>query len=105
MTKPSPEDGQANEPVVDLLGQLSVELDGTEYMLRPSRQAISNIERALGKSLTQIAVQCGSLALNVEEMGLCTAELMKAYAAFAPDAGAAYKAAKPDRCADLIYGT
>lgn len=91
-----------NEEEVDLLGQLTVELDA-EYHLRPSRQAISNIERALGKSLTQLAVQTGSLALNIDELGVCVAEMMQAYAVFDESAGASYKAAKPERCADLIY--
>jgi hypothetical protein len=94
---------KAVEEEVDLLGQLSVSFDGTDYMLRPSRQAISSIELGLGKSLTQIAVQCGSLALSTSELGLCVAELMRAYADFNPKAGADYRGAKPERCADLIY--
>lgn len=88
---------------VDLLGQLSVDLGGAEYILRPSRQAISNIEKGLNKGLAQIAVQCGSLALSVEELGLCVAEMMKAYAVFDPSAPADYRGAKAERCADLIY--
>lgn len=92
----------AKSPEVDLLGQLTVELDA-EYTLRPSRQAISNIEKALGKGLTQIAVQCGSLALSVEELGLSVAELMKAYGDFNPKAGAVYKSPNPTKIADLIY--
>jgi hypothetical protein len=92
----------AEEPKVDLLGQLSVQLDA-EYQLRPSRQAISNIERATGKGLYQLTVQAGSLALSVEEMGVCVAEMMRAYAVHDPDAGAAYKGAKPEVCADLIF--
>jgi hypothetical protein len=87
---------------VDLLGQLTVDLDA-EYTLRPSRQAISNIEKALGKALPQLTVQCGSLALPVEELGICIAELMKAYAVFDPDAGTVYKAPNPAKIADLIY--
>lgn len=88
---------------VDLLGQLTVTLGGTEYMLRPSRQAISNIERGMGKSLTQITLQCGSLALSTDELGLCVAELMKAYAVFDPKASADYRGAKAEKCADLIF--
>jgi hypothetical protein len=87
---------------VDLLGQLTVDLDA-EYTLRPSRQAISNIEKALGKALPQLTVQCGSLALSVEELGICIAELMKAYAVFDPNAGTVYKAPNPEKIADLIY--
>jgi hypothetical protein len=87
---------------VDLLGQLTVDLDA-EYTLRPSRQAISNIERALGKALPQLTVQCGSLALSVEELGICIAELMKAYAVFDTSAGTVYKAPNPEKLADLIY--
>ena len=93
---------EGEAPAVDLLGQLSVRLDG-DYMLRPSRQAISNIERALGKSLTELTVQCGSLALSVDEMGVCVAELMKAYGVHDSKAGADYKAPKPANLADQIY--
>jgi hypothetical protein len=93
----------AEKEEVDLLGQLSVKLGDVEYTLRPSRQAISNIERTLGKSLTQLAVQCGSLALSVDELGVCVAEMMRATAVFDPNAGADYKGAKPERCADLIF--
>jgi hypothetical protein len=98
------------EEAVDLLGQLTVQLDA-EYTLRPSRQAISNIVNGIRRmrglsgqfSLTQLAVECGSLCLSVDELGLCVAELMNAVAAFDPKAGMAYKAAKPEKCADLIY--
>lgn len=92
----------AEEPKVDLLGQLSVQLDA-EYKLRPSRQAISNIERVLGKSLPQLAVGAGSMALTVNELGVCIAELMQAYGRSDADAGSEYKGAKAERCADLIY--
>lgn len=92
-----------DEPKVDLLGQLSVELAGTHYQLRPSRQAVSNIEQQLGKSLTQLTVQTGSLTLTVGELGVCVAEMMRAYATFDEAAGPDYKGAKADRCADLIF--
>jgi hypothetical protein len=102
--KPRPEEaGEADKPEVDLLGQLSVSLGGTHYTLRPSRQAISNIEQQLGKSLTQLTVQSGSLTLPVSDLGVCVAELMRAYAVFDDAAGPDYKGAKPDRCADLIF--
>jgi hypothetical protein len=91
-----------DEPKVDLLGQLSVDL-GVEYLLRPSRQAISNIERQTGLSLPQLAIQCGSLALSVENLGICVAEMMQAYAGFDPTANADYRGAKANNCADLVY--
>jgi hypothetical protein len=101
MRKPKSEEEPA-EPVVDLLGQLRGGIDA-EYMLRPSRQAISNIERALGKSLCQLTVQSGSLALSVDELGFAVAEMMKAYAVDNKEAGPSYRNAKAERCADLIY--
>lgn len=98
-----PPEKRADElPEVDLLGQLTVDLDA-EYTLRPSRQAISNIEKLLGKALPQLAVQCGSMMLTVEEMGVCVAELMMAYGEFDAKAGASYKAPNPAKLADLIY--
>jgi hypothetical protein len=103
MAKSKPEAETAAEPTLDLLGQLSVDLGGSRYKLRPARQAITNIEELLGKSLTQLTVQAGSLALSVGDLGVCVAELMRAYGAFDPEAAADYKGAKPERCADLIY--
>jgi hypothetical protein len=94
---------EAEEPVVDVLGQLSVTLDGTEYTLRPSRQAISNIERQTGKTLSALAVQASGFGITVEEMGVSVCEMMRAYAAFDPEASADYKGAKPERCADLVF--
>lgn len=94
---------QDAEPKLDLLGQLSVELGGAECMLRPSRLAISNIERQLGKALPQLAVQAGSMALSVEEMGIAVAEMMRAYARADPGAGPSHAHAKPEKCADLIF--
>lgn len=96
---------------VDLLGQLRVTLDGVDYILRPSRQAISNIEVKVGRkrglsgplSLTHLATQCGSLALSVDEMAIAVAEMMNAYAVFDPEASADYRGANAERCADLIY--
>jgi hypothetical protein len=90
------------EPEVDLLGQLSVMLDA-EYMLRPSRQAITDIEHGTGKSLSQLAVQAGSLTLSVAELGFAVAEMMKAYAVDNREAAPSYRNAKAERCADLIY--
>ena len=97
------EETSVEEPKLDVLGQLWVELEGEKYMLRPSRQAIANIERALGKSLTTLATQAGSFALSTDELGVCVTELMAAYGRFNPQAGAVYKAAKPQRIADLIF--
>lgn len=90
------------EEKVDLLGQLSVKLD-VEYTLRPSRRAISAIERALGKSLPQLVINSGSIGLSLEELGICVCELMKAYGAANPNAGLAYMAPDPQVVADLIY--
>lgn len=106
-----PEKSEADAPQVDLQGQLTIELDGAEYVLRPSRQAISNIEKAIGRArglngpvgLAQLAMQCSSFALSVEELGICVAEMMRAHATHNPEASADYRGAKPEKCADLIY--
>jgi hypothetical protein len=91
------------EPKVDLLGQLSVELHGASYKLRPSRQAISNIEQLTGKPLLVLAAQGAAMMLPLSEMGICIAEMMRAYGLFDETAPADYKAAKAERCADLVY--
>lgn len=98
---------KTEEDAVDLLGQLSVNLGGTEYLLRPSRQAISNIQRQLGgRSLTALAVQASGFGMTVEEAGVCVAEMMRAYGQTLPadEPGANdYRGAKAEVCADLIY--
>jgi hypothetical protein len=96
-------EADAEEPEVDLHGQLKVPLDGAEYTLRPSRQALTNIEVQTGKPLLMLAAQTSAMMLPLSEIGVCISEMMHAYAAFDPSASADYKSAKPERCADLVY--
>jgi hypothetical protein len=52
--EPEPVEAEAEAeapPEVDVRGQIAVPLDGSDYVLRPSEEAIATIERTLGCSL------------------------------------------------------
>jgi hypothetical protein len=79
-------------------------LEGIVYQLRPSREAISAIERKVGP-LAELVVRGLSLSLTVEEMGEIAAEMMRAYGQAHPtdEHVTTYRNANPSRLADLIY--
>ena len=86
-------------------GEVTLPLDGQEYQLRPSREAIMNIERSLGRSLFELTDAARSHSLSIEEMAAITAEMMRAYARSHPDDPllSSYQGAKPERLAELIF--
>jgi len=91
-------------PEVDVRGQISLPLDGQEYVLRPSMEAIMAIEARLRPllPLTQEAV-AGSLTLH--DLGIITAEFMRAFGKANPNdpLKTTYLHSKPETLARLIY--
>jgi hypothetical protein len=89
---------------VDRRGQLEIELEGVSYGLRPSFEAIEAIE-AKCRPLGDLVELLNRERLPVAEMGLITAELMRAYGEAHPnDANiATYRAANPKTIARHIY--
>lgn len=87
---------------LDVSGQITVPLDGQDYLLRPSYEAILAIERELGP-LFGLAHRATLGQLTAEEQAVCVAELMKAHGRADKEASADYRDPKPKRIGELIY--
>jgi hypothetical protein len=92
-----------DEPQVDTRGQITVPLGDADYLLRPSREALSAIEKKLGRSLLVIAGQAVNGSLSVEDMAIICVEMMKAQGKADPKSGPSYSGAKVEKIADLIF--
>ena len=92
------------EAAADTRGQVSVELDGQEYLLRPSFEAIAACERQL-RPLYQLATEASRGELSLDDMGVIVAEMMRAQGKADPDGplAADYKGARAERCSQLVY--
>lgn len=91
------------EPELDARGQIAVPLGGADYVLRPSEEAVSTIERKLGCSLSDLAGKATYQRLTLDEMAIIVTEMMHAHAKSDPTAGPSYSGAKPERVRALIY--
>jgi hypothetical protein len=85
-------------------GEVFLPLEGVEYGLRPSREAISAIERQL-RPLAVLAGEATRLELPLEDLGVIAAEMMRAYGKCHPDDPniVTYQSSTPERLADLIF--
>lgn len=90
---------------MDTQGQVSVELGGTAYVLRPSQEAISACERETGLSLFDLATLAANSRMRLEHIGMIVAELMRAYGKAHPEDPnkTSYLGAKAEKVADLVY--
>ena len=90
---------------MDTQGQVSVELGGTAYVLRPSQEAISACERETGLSLFDLATLAANSRMRLEHIGVIVAELMRAYGKAHPEDPnkTSYLGAKAEKVADLVY--
>jgi hypothetical protein len=90
---------------VDTRGQISGELDGTAYVLRPSYEAIMEAERETGLSLFDLAGLASNGRMTLEQMGVVTAAMMRAHGKANPDdpLKSSYAGAKPSKLSQLIY--
>jgi hypothetical protein len=90
---------------LDTQGQLSVELGGTAYVLRPSQEAISACERETGLSLFDLATLAANSRMRLDQIGTVVAELMRAYGKAHPEDPnkTSYLGAKSEKVADLAY--
>jgi hypothetical protein len=84
-----------------LRGEIEITLDGADYVLRPSYEAITAIEDQTGKALLELAVAADDGKMGLREMAVVVTECVRAYGR-AEGRGdlAAWKA---DRVAELIY--
>lgn len=95
----------ADDPEVDTRGHITVPLDGVEFTLRPSFEAISQIERLTGKSHERLAHDSIQQNLSYGELALICCEMMKAHAKANPKdpMRSSYSGAKPEKLEKLIY--
>jgi hypothetical protein len=96
----APESGE-----IDTRGQITIPVDGQEYVLRPTFEANCAIERQTRRSLFELAGDASSGRMSLEVMGICCAEWMRAYGKANPDdpLGSSYRGAKAESLAKLIY--
>jgi hypothetical protein len=89
---------------LDTRGQLSIRLD-TDYVLRPSEEAIMEAERETGLSLYDLASLAANSRMRLDQMGIVTAAFMRAHGKANPDdpLKSSYVGAKPERLSSLIY--
>lgn len=88
---------------VDARGQLSVELGGARYILRPSEEAISAVEEELGHSLEQLVAMTAYSRLTLQQTAVIVTHMMRAYGKANPEAGADYQGAKVETVRSLIF--
>lgn len=88
---------------VDARGQLSVELGGGRYILRPSEEAIAAIEEDLGHSLEQLVAMTAYSRLTLQQTAVIVTHMMHAYGRANPDAGADYRGAKVETVRTHIF--
>lgn len=84
-------------------GEIALDLDGTEYVLRPSYEAIQAIEKKLGRGLLALARTAADGDLTLNETATVAAECIKAHGRAIDDRMLA--ASTPERIAEMIYET
>jgi hypothetical protein len=96
---------KSEQIAVDTRGQITVELDGTDFVLRPSYEAIMEAERETGLSLFDLAGLASNGRMTFEQMGVVTAAFMRAHGKASPDdpLKSSYIGAKPAKLSQLIY--
>lgn len=60
-------------------GEISLSLEGVDYVLRPSFEASATIEKLTGKSLFQLATAAVNHALTIHDGAIVAAEYIRAY--------------------------
>lgn len=95
---------EAAAATVNSRGELSVELDGSKFVLRPDHLAIEAIEEQL-RPLKALYLDAKALEMTNREMAVAVAELMRGHARHNPEDEriAVYREAKPERLSELIY--
>lgn len=83
-----------------LRGEVSIELEGVEYGLRPTYQAITAIEDSLGRSVLELAVASDAAQLTVRQMALIVTEFIRAWGSENDRPETAQF--KPERVAELL---
>lgn len=81
-------------------GEISLELGGAKYVLRPSYEAIQSIEKKTGRGLIALARECSNGSLSLGDVALIVAECVRAYGRAHDDRHLA--ASSAERFAEMI---
>lgn len=87
-------------------GEVTLSLDGHDYHLRPSYEAIAAIETQTGRTLFELADAARHQGLTLRECGIIGTEMMRAYArthATEADPLTGYAGARPERVSELVF--
>jgi hypothetical protein len=60
-------------------GEVTLRLDGTDYVLRPTFEACVAVERQIGRSIIHLAAEADAQRLTVEDMSIVAAEFIRAW--------------------------
>jgi hypothetical protein len=82
-------------------GEAAIELDGVEYVLRPTYEAIQAVEDILGKGIVKLGREALDGALTSRETAVIATEFIKAWGRETENTGAAH--ANPDKIGRLLY--
>lgn len=99
-----PEDAVEETPEPDTMGRVPVLLEGVEYQLRPSWEAILTIEKRTGKTLLELASSAGR-CLTLNELAIIVFEFMRAEGKQVSDTdplATTYRHVKEDKLSRLI---
>ena len=82
-------------PANESRGEVSITLDGVDYVMRPSYEAISAIEDQTGSGLIALAEQAQRGTMKLETLATIVTEAVRAWGrAAGPDASADQRAAR-----------
>lgn len=88
-------------PANELRGEVDIELDGQNYVLRPSYEAMVEAERVTGKALIMLATMAGDGALTLVDTALIVTAFIKAWGKANGDTQV--QAFKAERIGELIH--
>ena len=83
-------------------GEFALLLDGVEYVLRPTYEAIVAIEKACARSISELARAAFDRSLSIEHAALVAVHCIRAWGRETGDKGAQFAA--PPRIGSLIVG-
>jgi hypothetical protein len=91
---------------VDERGRITLTLEGEEFLLRPSREAIATIERRLGLPLYDLTTAASRVGLTQDQLTIIAVEFMRAHGKTMPEDDprrSSYIGCKEERVGDLIF--
>lgn len=98
-------DGDEETIALDTRGQIAVELDGTQFTLRPSFEAILEAEKQTGLNLYELATLAANSRMSIDQIAIVVAATMRAHGKANPEdpLKSSYVGAKAETLAPMIY--